>query len=147
MVWFRKNPFPVSEFQVIIMFFLPLLLLHRMDEIHQVQRNTDTPLKTLTIFITSIVNSSRASDNEHNSKRPLYKGHTRSLSIILIHFNLQLEDNLSIKDKMARSKCVHYSEIPQNTGNRDDHHYNYYVHILDTPIHSFTRSMGTLLNS
>ena len=28
------------------------------------------------------------------------------------HFNLQRENNLSIKDKMAGPKCVHYTEVP-----------------------------------
>ena len=34
----------------------------------------------------------------HNRRKPLYKGHT--LSIIIVHFNLRREDNLSIKDTL-----------------------------------------------
>ena len=38
-----------------------------------------------------------------HSEQYLYKGH--------IHFNLLREDNLSIMDKMAGPKCVHYLEV------------------------------------
>ena len=37
------------------------------------------------------------------------------LSIILVHFNLQWEDNLSLKDKMACPKRFHYSVVPLYT--------------------------------
>ena len=56
---------------------------------------------------------SRTSDNDIPNKGHNRKNDTLwdSFSIVLVHFNIQVEDSLSTKDKIAGPKRVHYSEI------------------------------------
>ena len=48
-------------------------------------------------------------DRKHLSIKDTLLG---PFSIILVHFNLRRDDNLSIKYEMAGPKCVHDSEVP-----------------------------------